>query len=57
MIEIPIHDDSYSVLHAETPSTEYTWQTPNYSPIGFTMPETEALTTNMINDFSFTEVT
>ena len=57
MIEIPIHDDSYSVSHAETQSAEYNRQTPNNSPIGFTMPETEALTTNMINDFYRSNIT
>ena len=56
-IEIPIHDDSYSVSHVETPSTEYNLQTPNNSPIASTIPETQELITNMVNDFSFTEVT
>ena len=56
-IEIPIHEDSYSVSHVETPSTEYNLQTPNNSPIASTIPETQELITNMVNDFSFTEVT
>ena len=56
-IEIPIHDDSYSVLHAETPSTEYNLQTPNNSTIACTIPETPELITNIVNDFSFTKVT
>ena len=56
-IEIPMHDDSYSVSHIETPSTEYNLQTPNNSPIASTIPETQELITNMVNDFSFTEVT
>ena len=56
-IEIPIHDDSYSVSHVETPSTGYSLQTPNNSPIASTIPETQELITNMVNDFSFTEVT
>ena len=56
-IDIPIHDDSYSVSHVETPSTEYNLQTPNNSPIASTIPETQELITNMVNDFSFTEVT
>ena len=56
-IEIPIHDDSYSVLHAETPSTEYNLQTPNNSTIACTIPEIPELITNIVNDFSFTKVT
>ena len=57
-IEIRIHDDdSYSVSHADTASTEYNLQTPNNSPIASTIPETQELITNMVNDFSFTEVT
>ena len=56
-IDIPIHDDSYSVSHVETPLTEYNLQTPNNSPIASTIPETQELITNMVNDFSFTEVT
>ena len=56
-IEIPIHDDSYSVSRVETPSTEYNLQTPNNSPIVSTIPETQELITNMVNDFSFTETT
>ena len=56
-IEIPIHDDSYSVSHVETPSTEYNLQTPNNSPITSTIPETQEPITSMVNDFSFTEVT
>ena len=39
-IEIPIHGDSYSVLHVETPSTEYNLQTPDNSLIASTIPET-----------------
>ena len=39
-IEIPIHGDSYSVLHAETPSTEYNLQTPDNSLTVSTIPET-----------------
>ena len=54
-IEIPIHDDSYSVSHVDTPSTEYNLQTPNNSPIASTIPETQELITNMVNDISFTE--
>ena len=44
-IEIRIHDDddSYSVSHADTASTEYNLQTPNNSPIAFTIPETQEL--------------
>ena len=38
-IEIPIHDDSYSVSHVEIPSTEYNLQTPNNSPIASAIPE------------------
>ena len=49
-IEILIHDDSYSVSHVETLST----QTPNNSPIASTTLET--LITNVVNDFLFTEV-
>ena len=56
-IDIPIHNDSYSVSHVETPLTEYNLQTPNNSPIASTIPETQELITNMVNDFSFTEVT
>ena len=56
-IEIRIHDDSYSVSHVETPSAEYNLQTPNSSPIASTIPGTQELITNMVNDFSFTEVT
>ena len=56
-IKIQIHEDSYSVSHVETPSTEYNLQTPNNSPIASTIPETQELVTNMVNDFSFTEVT
>ena len=56
-IEIAIHDDSYSVLHVETPSTEYNLQTPNNSPIVSTIPKTQELITSMVNDFSFTEIT
>ena len=54
-IEIPMHGDSYSVWHVETPSTEYNLQTANDSPIASTVPETQALITNMVNDFSFTK--
>ena len=46
-IEIPIHDDSYSI----------SLQTPNNSPIASTIPETQELITNMVNDISFTEAT
>ena len=56
-IEILTHDDSYSVSHVETPSTEYNLQTPNNSPIASTIPETQELITNMVNDVSFTEAT
>ena len=56
-IGIPIHDDdSYSVSHVEKPSTEYNLQTPNNSLLASTIPETEELITNMVNDISFTEV-
>ena len=56
-IEIPVHDGSYSVLHVETTSTEYNLQTPNRGPIVSTIPETQELIANMVNDFSFTEAT
>ena len=56
-IEILTNDDSYSVSHVETPSTEYNLQTPNNSPIASTIPETQELMTNMVNDISFTEAT
>ena len=56
-IETPIHGDSCSDSHVETPSTEYNRQISNYSPTAFTIPETQELITNMVNDFSFTEVT
>ena len=56
-IEIPIHDNSYSVWHVETPSTEYNLQTPNNNLTASTIPETQELMTNMVNDFSFTEIT
>ena len=46
-IEIPIHDDSYSI----------SLQTPNNSPIASTIPETQELISNMVNDVSFTEAT
>ena len=42
-IEIRMHDDSYSVSHADTASTEYNLQTPNNSPIASTIPETQEL--------------
>ena len=51
-IEIPIHDDSYSVSHVETSSTEYNLQTPNNR-----IHDTRNTRTNMVNDFSFTEAT
>ena len=44
-------------MHVETPSIEYNLQTPNNSPIISTIPETQKLITNIVNDFSFTEVT
>ena len=44
-------------MHVETLSTDYNLQTPNNSPIASTIPETQELITNMVNDFSFTEVT
>ena len=57
-IEIfPIHDDSYSVSQVETPSTEYNLKTPNNNPIASTIPEIQELITNIVNYFSFTEVT
>ena len=56
-MEIPTNDNSYSVSHVETPSTEYNLQTPNNSPIASMIPETQELMTNMVNDFSFTEAT
>ena len=56
-IKIQKHDDSYSVSHVETRSTEYNLQTPNNSPIASTIPEKQELITNMVNCFSFTEVT
>ena len=56
-IEIPIHDDSNSVSHVETPSTEYSLQTHNNSPIASTIPGTQEVITNMVNDISFTEAT
>ena len=55
--EIPIHDDSYSVSHVETPSTEYNPEALNNSPIACTIPETQELITNMVDDISFTEAT
>ena len=45
--EIPIHDDSYSI----------SLQTPNNSPIASTIPETQEVMTNIVNDVSFTEAT
>ena len=45
------------VSHVETPSTEYNQQTPNNNPIASTIPETQELMTNMVDDFSLTEVT
>ena len=56
-IEIPIHDDSYSVLHVEATSTEYNLQTTKRGPIVSTIPETQELIANIVNDFSFTEAT
>ena len=56
-IEIPIHDDSYFTSHVEIPSTEYNLQTPNSSPIASTIPETQELIINMVNNFSLIEVT
>ena len=56
-IEIPIHDDSYSVLHVEATSTEYNLQTTNRGPIVSTIPETQELIANIVNDFSCTEAT
>ena len=56
-LEIPIHGNSYSVVHVETPSTEYNLETPNNSSIASTIPKAQELITNMVNDFSFTEVT
>ena len=56
-IEIPIHDDSYFTSHVEIPSTEYNLQTPNSSPITSTIPETQELIINMVNNFSLIEVT
>ena len=56
-IEIPIHDDSYSVSHFEIPSTEYNLQTPNNSLVASTILGLQELVTNMVNDLSFTEVT
>ena len=56
-IEIPIHDDSYSASNVEIPSTEYNLQTPHSSPIASTIPETQELMINMVNDFSLIEVT
>ena len=44
-------------MHVETLSTEYNLQTPNNSPVASTIPETQELITNTVNDFSFTEVT
>ena len=41
MIEIPIHDDSNSVSHVETTSTEYNLQISNNSPIASTIAETQ----------------
>ena len=52
-----IHDDSYSVSQVETPSTEYNLKTPNNNPIASTIPEIQELITNIVNYFSFTEVT
>ena len=46
-IEIPIHDDSYPI----------SLQTPNNCPGASTIPETQELITNMVNDVSFTEAT
>ena len=40
-----------------SPSTEHNLQTPNNSPVTSTIPETQELITNMVNDFSFTEAT
>ena len=56
-IEIPIHDNSYSFSHVETPSKEYNPQTPNNSPIASMIPESQELITDTVNDFSFAEVT
>ena len=56
-IEIPVHDNSYSVSHVETPSTGCNLQTPNNNLIASTIPETQELMSNMVNDFSFTEIT
>ena len=57
MIEIPIHDDSNSVSHVETTSTEYNLQISNNSTIASTIAETQELIPNIVNYFSFTEVT
>ena len=56
-IEIPMHDDCYSISHVETPSTEHSLRTLNNSPIASTIPETQEPITNMVNEFSFTQVT
>ena len=52
-----MHDDSYSSLHVEIPSIEHNLQTPNNSPIASTIPETQEVITNMVNEISFTEAT
>ena len=42
------------VSHVETPSTEDNQQTPNNNPIASTIPETQELIINMVDDFSLT---
>ena len=48
-VETLMHDHSHSVSHAETPSPEYSLQTPNNSPLASTKPETQQI----INDLIF----
>ena len=54
--EIAIYDESHSVPHVETPSSAYSLQTTNNSPITSTISETQKLINNIVNEFLFIEV-
>lgn len=56
-IEIPIHCDSHTIPHVQLPSPKYSLQIPNTSPINSTIPEMQQIINNMVNEFSFIEVT
>ena len=56
-IKIPIHCDSHTIPPVQLPSPKHSLQIPNTSPINSTIPKMQQIINNMVNEFSFIEVT